>query len=245
MYIEYYMKNINIYNLFNEEAFILDFSNDDLLINFALKVSVNSYLTFLKDFSPDNLTHLIIISSNENENIIQNIETLLKFKNYYFLKQSDKIRLYSKFPILFDGENNTYPSLIHFLLPKIIFLGSVKTVTKYFLTSNNINKIINMTFKKLNVDIEKGIEENYPIEDNDNVDISNILDQTFDVIEKNNNILIVCDKGKSRSVSIILYYYAKKFNLSLEHALKNLKYCRSICDPNQGFINQIKTKLFL
>ena len=174
------MRTINIYelyNLYNEEAFILDFSNDELLINFSLKVTIDSYLEYLEEVYPDNLTHLIIISSTKDENIIKNIETMFKFKNYYFFNQQDKIQLYNMFPILFNGEFNTYPSFITFLLPKKIFLGSIKTINKEFLTLNGIDKIINMTFNKLNLEIE----ENYPIEDEDNVDISNILDQTYKI----------------------------------------------------------------
>lgn len=236
------MRNINmyeLYNLYNEESFILDFSNDNLLINFSLKVTMNSYLKSLEEVYPDNLTHLIIISSIYNEDIIKNIERIYKFKNYYFFNEYDKIELYNIFPILFNGKCNTYPSFITFIQPKRVFLGSIKTINKEFLISNNIEKIINMTFNKLNLDIE----ENYPIKDEDNIDISNILDQTYNIIENNKNILVVCEKGKSRSVSIILYYYAKKYNLSFEDALKNLKSCRSICDPNDGFKYQIKNKL--
>lgn len=233
-------KQVNIYefyNLYNEEAYILDFSDNELKVNFSNKVTLDNYLEILTDFTPDSYINFLIIGTKDH--LLDN-EEIKRFKNHYFFPQNRMIDLYITFPLLFNGDLRTYPSIITYLLPKIIFLGSIKTVTKDFLFFNKIEKVVNLTFNKLGVDNEY----NFGIEDEDYVDISDILDQTYSILDSNDNILVVCEKGKSRSVSVVLHYYLKKFSIkNLEEGLANLKKSRSICNPNEGFKRQIKNKL--
>jgi hypothetical protein len=232
-------RQINVYefyNLYNEEAYILDFSDNQLHINFSNKVSHENYLEILTDFTPDSYNNIIIIGIKDH---LLDSDEIRKFKNLYFFPENRITDLYKTFPLLFNGDLRTYPSIITQLFPKNIFLGSIKTVTKDFLLFNKIEKIINMTFNKLNLENEY----NFGIEDEDYVDISDILDQTFSIIDNNDNVLIVCEKGRSRSVSVVLYYYLKKYSLNLEDGLNNLRKSRSICNPIDGFKRQIRNKL--
>lgn len=230
----------DIYNLYNEETTIIDFSSAKQ-INLSIKVTINNYVDILLDFSPDNLNHIVIIGLEALNipEIVVNIDNRYKFKNYYFFNEKHMLSLYEEFPIIFNGVKKTYPSLITQLLPKRVFLGSVKTVTTEFLQINKIDKIINMCYSALNV----RTEENFPIEDDESVDISKILDKTYTIIDNSQNVLVVCEKGRSRSVSMVLHYYIKKYNLSLMEGLNGLKKCRSVCKPNDGFLMQINAKI--
>jgi len=231
----------DLYNLYNEGSFIIDFgTKSNLHINLSIVVD-DDYIEEIDDFSPDNLNHLVIIGSislNLSE-IIRTINSHYGFKNYHFFDEEGIQNMHDTFPIIFNGFGGTYPSFITPLLPKRVFLGSVKTVSEEFLHLNNIDRVINMCFSKLCLSIEK----NFPIEDDDGVDISEILDKTFAIMDNTQNILVVCEKGKSRSASVVLYYYAKKYGLSLTKGLDGLKSCRSLCNPNKGFLNQIEQKL--
>lgn len=49
-------------------------------------------------------------------------------------------------------------------------------------------------------------------------------------------LLIHCQMGVSRSVSILVYWLMTRFNMSLNRALQLIKEKRSIVQPNSGFM---------
>lgn len=231
-----------LYNLYNEEACILDFrQNTSKRINSCLIVNTNNYMDVLEEFPPDNLNNIVLIVSPDIDiiEITHNINMIYSFKKYHCFEDKNMHKLYTIFPFIFNGTTQTYPSLIIPLFPKKVFLGSVKNVTEDFLQESNIDTIINMSFVSLNT----SIEHSFPIDDDETTHIEDILDITYSIIDKAQNILVVCQQGKSRSVSVVLYYYIKKYNLSISKGLFDLKNCRSICNPNSGFLRQINKKI--
>lgn len=58
-------------------------------------------------------------------------------------------------------------------------------------------------------------------------------------IENNANILVHCIAGVSRSASLIIYFYMKKFNMSYTEAYTLVKKSRSIVNPNESFRLQL------
>ena len=233
-----------IYNLYNEEAYIIDMrKNNQEAYNEGYKINTSVVLKDFEDYLPDNYTNLVIIKEDDSKED-DSMDIVKLFKNTCRIDNQIVLKLYKQFPILFDGSNKIYPSLIIPLYPKRVFLGSIRTVTSDFLKSCGIDIIINMTYSKLScVDPIKIIEYHYPIEDSEYQDIGDILLETYDLLDVNDNILVVCEKGQSRSVSVVLYYYSKKFNVSMSEGLKKLKECRSICKPNPSFIKQIDEML--
>lgn len=59
-------------------------------------------------------------------------------------------------------------------------------------------------------------------------------------ISSGNNILIHCMAGISRSVSIVIYYFMKKFGTHFNETLNAIKKIRSIANPNSSFQSQLK-----
>lgn len=59
-------------------------------------------------------------------------------------------------------------------------------------------------------------------------------------VKQNNNILVHCMAGVSRSVSIILYYLMKKYHMNFDKALNVVKNKRTIAHPNNSFRLQLK-----
>lgn len=79
---------------------------------------------------------------------------------------------------------------------------------------------------------------NYELEDNclytkEIIQYAKII---YQLIEKNStkHILIHCNEGQSRSVSVIIYYLMTKYNYSFDDALKCIKNIKSDADPNYG-----------
>jgi predicted protein tyrosine phosphatase len=59
-------------------------------------------------------------------------------------------------------------------------------------------------------------------------------------INSNNNILVHCMAGVSRSVSLVIYYLMKKYHMNFEKAIILIKEKRKVANPNDSFKNQLK-----
>ena len=57
---------------------------------------------------------------------------------------------------------------------------------------------------------------------------------------KDNNVLIHCSAGISRSPTLVLAYMMKKHRLSFDEAFEKMRKLRSIVDPNVSFIFQLR-----
>jgi protein-tyrosine phosphatase len=59
-------------------------------------------------------------------------------------------------------------------------------------------------------------------------------------IEAGGKVLVHCMAGISRSVSVVIYYIMKKYNVSFDKAYQLVTVKRSIANPNQSFRLQLK-----
>ncbi|KAJ6249650.1 dual-specificity protein phosphatase sdp1-related [Anaeramoeba flamelloides] len=155
----------------------------------------------------------------------------IKKKNYHGTKQIVKCK---------------HPSEV---VPDFLWLGSLRTANnENILKILKIKRIINLAIeveeeKSLDLDLysKLGIEHlSIPFDDQVNIDIIKIVDQVADLINGNDSkILVHCRLGISRSSAVIIYYLMKYHNLSYQQAYEWVKYCRSLIDPNTGFVNQL------
>ena len=129
-----------------------------------------------------------------------------------------------------------------------LYLGTGKNArlqTEQF-TKLNIDVIINccndFTHKKNST---YTIVE-YPIDDGFDAKIGQYLDEVVDVINNylcdGKRIYVHCVQGRSRSASIIIYYFMKYHNMKFEKAYKKLLAIRPCISPNINFINELKNK---
>ena len=67
----------------------------------------------------------------------------------------------------------------------------------------------------------------------------------YELIKNNpdKRILIHCNEGRSRSVSVIIYYICRKYHVTYEEAFEIIKKKKSDIGPNEGFANALR-KLF-
>lgn len=83
------------------------------------------------------------------------------------------------------------------------------------------------------------------IEDTSSENIKQHLDDAITFVRssleahENNNVLIHCYIGASRSVSIVCAYLMVTRNCTLEDALLHIQQCRPFANPNPGFKTQL------
>ena len=124
-----------------------------------------------------------------------------------------------------------------------IYLGSSYNASNWnLLVDNNINGIINASKNIPNFFESDGINYYNIIINDDGEDLFSLdeLENAFNFINNSNcNILVHCVFGRSRSVTIILYYLIKKYNMSCEKALELLKNKRYYINPSIKFLDNL------
>ncbi|KAL4489447.1 hypothetical protein ABPG72_002743 [Tetrahymena utriculariae] len=82
------------------------------------------------------------------------------------------------------------------------------------------------------------------IKDSKNENIINYFEESNEFIHKaisnNQNVLVHCFAGVSRSTSLVLAYLMKYQNKTLDEALNITKQARPVIQPNQNFLAQLK-----
>jgi len=108
---------------------------------------------------------------------------------------------------------------------------------------NKIDAIINMSIKV----IKKHSKITYyafPINDLPGEDIVRLFNMTSNIIEGHlkagENVLVNCNMGVSRSTTIVLAYIIRKTGMDVDSALALCRKFRPCCNPNYGFIEQLK-----
>lgn len=114
--------------------------------------------------------------------------------------------------------------------------------TEQVLENLKISSIINVT--KSNPNVFENRKENLkisylrcPIDDSSNCDILQFFSTTSEWIDKcekqGSKILVHCDRGVSRSCTIVTAYLMWKFHKNMKDALNYVKERRSIVQPNE------------
>ncbi|CAD8117246.1 unnamed protein product [Paramecium sonneborni] len=78
--------------------------------------------------------------------------------------------------------------------------------------------------------------------DETNFNLSEYFEQTNSFIKQHlekTNVLVHCQVGVSRSVSILIAYFIKEMNMNFDIALQYIKDKREFVYPNEGFQDQL------
>jgi len=148
------------------------------------------------------------------------------------------------------------------IIPKLFLSDRLSSEDINFLKQYNIKALL--TIKE--VPKEKKIIDMYnslgikllflPLYDNESENIYQYFDKSFSFIEENisnnNNVLVHCEMGISRSATLVIHYILKKLYMSnntfqdhisvLNAAINIVKSKRPIINPNNGFIKQLLEK---
>lgn len=81
-------------------------------------------------------------------------------------------------------------------------------------------------------------------EENLEIWAKNIYNKIDVYLESNSKILIHCQWGKSRSVSILIYYLMKKYKWNYNKTIDYVRKYRTIAEPNIGYETFLKSLEF-
>ncbi|CAD2217015.1 protein-tyrosine phosphatase [Angomonas deanei] len=152
----------------------------------------------------------------------------------------------------YSNNRNEPPSLIL----DFLYLGGVNDARDaVFLESNNVKYIINVSTEEywsVNKDI---VVYPFRVEDNVDANIAQYFRSTDEVLEKVRKeffaakredptltpprVLVHCQKGKSRSATIVLAYLISRNGWTLNEALDYVKAKRPCIEPNIGFLGAL------
>lgn len=142
---------------------------------------------------------------------------------------------------MFDRQLATLSNIDDF-----IYIGSIETAHKTkLLQKHGITHILNVSEEKSQID-PSFVYSHIPFMDGRTVDISLYFEEAFKFIEsaknKSGKILIHCQYGMSRSVSIAIAWLLKneKQKTSYEDVLKLVVSKRPMASPNEGFTKKLK-----
>ena len=129
------------------------------------------------------------------------------------------------------------------ITPNIYLSGFMIASNKNELDKHNIKSIINCAKTLPNYFPDNFIYTHIPINDTWGQHIEQYFDNTFNVIDKsvnnNENILVHCHAGVSRSATIVIAYLMRKNNWDRDQALNFVKSKRSIVNPNLDFMKAL------
>ncbi|CAD8067073.1 unnamed protein product [Paramecium primaurelia] len=125
-----------------------------------------------------------------------------------------------------------------------LFLGNLDClINQQILETNNINCILSICTEEKIIVGPKYQQIYLDIHDNMNSQISKVFERSYLFIENalksQQNVLIHCAAGISRSATLVLAYLMKTYQYTLEQALRFLKQKRPYVRPNPGFLLQL------
>lgn len=148
---------------------------------------------------------------------------------------------------IFDGSSIYNQYTTFFCSPNHIidniYLGSAFNAANYSQLSDlGIEVIINVT-KEISIHFpDNYIYKKFELYDNKDENIEEYLTEIYEFMKtfKNKKIFIHCKMGASRSVSVLLYYLMKEYDMDLHSAINFIKEKRMIINPNSRFIETLK-----
>ena len=146
----------------------------------------------------------------------------------------EKVGFFSKYNAFFDKPTHIIDN---------IFLGSAFNAGSYItLKKLDIKVIFNVTHEISNSYNKEFKYHKYGIYDNNQTSIEKKLDKIYNDIlkyKKDTNILIHCYMGASRSVSVVIYYLIRKYNMSVDDEIDYVKNRRKIIKISYRFAKDL------
>lgn len=130
-------------------------------------------------------------------------------------------------------------------IKKGLYLGSLGAArNKAALESENVTHILTVASSLTPAYPSDFVYKIISVLDSEDVDLSKYFDECFDFIEEaigtGGGVLVHCFAGRSRSVTIIISYLMRKYDMSLNKALEYVKEKRPVASPNSGFITLLQ-----
>ena len=129
-----------------------------------------------------------------------------------------------------------------------IYIGNSLNASNYYeLIDNDITHVINVSEEISNYFPEEIEYLRIPVSDTNDASLDNYYAKALEFINnidhfngKNNNVLIHCFMGSSRSATIVVLYLMKVKNMSFDAAYKYLKRLRPVVHMNVTFAEELQ-----
>ena len=240
--------------LFIDTRSLEDYNSSHLGPSICIHSISDDIWTQLLNAAPERKEKVIFISNEENKGANTNIMKYFVNNKEQFCKSLRCKQL----PTMYECDNYeeiqkqwpflctplydytiVYPSCID----NNLFLSSYSCAESNLVMEHlNIKAIVNCTNDLLNAFDGKGIEYyRVPIDDSLNDTIVPYVNNVIEFIESNihSPILVHCQRGQSRSSSIVIAYLMKKYSWNYQTAYSFVRESRPI-SPNTAFVSQLK-----
>uniref|UniRef100_A0A7S3EC69 protein-serine/threonine phosphatase n=1 Tax=Rhodosorus marinus TaxID=101924 RepID=A0A7S3EC69_9RHOD len=112
------------------------------------------------------------------------------------------------------------------------------------LETNSIDCILNVTKEIPSIESDDFIQHRVPVADRESENLLEWIPDTVDFMmqaeRRGSRCLVHCQRGISRSASMVVAYGMKSRGWTLEESLKHVRKRRDIVKPNPGFLAQLK-----
>lgn len=140
---------------------------------------------------------------------------------------------------------DTKPDLRYTSILNKLIIGSQDVAHDLdILTNNNVTHILNVATGITNLFEGWFTYKTKEAYDTPTCQIINIFDECCEFIHSavvsGGCVLVHCNAGVSRSVSVVIAYLMKHYGMSFDEAFKFVKSKRSFVRPNVGFVEQLK-----
>ncbi|KAJ8902311.1 hypothetical protein NDN08_006718 [Rhodosorus marinus] len=112
------------------------------------------------------------------------------------------------------------------------------------LETNSIDCILNVTKEIPSIESDDFIQHRVPVADRESENLLEWIPDTVDFMmqaeRRGSRCLVHCQRGISRSASMVVAYGMKSRGWTLEESLKHVRKRRDIVKPNRGFLAQLK-----
>lgn len=132
-----------------------------------------------------------------------------------------------------------------------LYLGNAHdALNATFLAAANITTVINLSNEEYWSVLPHVVVRSFNVADLSSFPISNVFQDCSRIIDKvrwawrtdrSSSILVHCQKGKSRSATVVAAYLIDKNGWTVAETLDYLTLRRPIVEPNLGFVDQLKT----
>ena len=247
---------LEAYNLFVSESVLIIDSSLTLSTQIPCGVQMNPQAdnmqkaadearkTALDTFGPERPSLAILFEDSKSDRG-QQVEKYLLQKHCKSVIRVDREEFKSRYSFLFEPQDSyiPYPNEI---LPGL-FLGGEITASKESILALNISHVVTCMERK--IELPDGVDCLWcSILDDPSASIEGIIRKALpfveDAIRKNKRVLVHCEQGVSRSVSVVVAYLMKSKSIPADEAVRTVKSFRPVARPNPGFMAQLRQLKF-
>lgn len=243
------------FNVFiNDSVLIIDLSAGDVSLPGAVRCDASATMpkaitmaqqVAMEEVTPDDKSTCLLLHASEQQ-AVEAAQALLTHgyppcRRVYCVSRDALAKTHGFLFVPF-GELGSYPNEI---IPGQLYLGSAHQANDRSIAELGITHVVRVVERKLAPAGCRQLLCNIP--DADDADLSPVLREALPFIESalgkedGGKVLVHCEKGASRSVSVVCAYLMRESRgaLTLADALDRVKTLRPCAQPNGGFLRQL------